>query len=144
MAVEVSTGTPLAEELHKVVLPKLANMGWSTGGMDDAALAEYIILMLANGSTQDQIASEISNDLLDLAPDDPSIPSVTDFANWLFGQVETINNQLNGSAVPMPIVDVPLTQNEAPQAMEQDAEMGDVADGAQGSIPTGPKSMRNG
>jgi len=134
MAVEVLTGTPLAEELHKVVLPKLATMGWSTGGMDDAALAEYIILMLANGSTQDQIASEITNDLLDLAPDDPSIPSVTEFANWLFGQVETIYNQLNGSAMPIPAVEVPSIQEEALQTSEQDAEMGDVADSAQGSM----------
>ena len=57
MAVEVALNTPLAEALGNVVQPKLTEVGWSTGGLDDSALTEYIILMLVNGKTQEQIAA---------------------------------------------------------------------------------------
>jgi hypothetical protein len=93
MSVEVVTGTPLAEALQNAVQPKLAEVGWSTGAADDSALAEYIILMLVNGKTQDQIASELSNDLLGLGPEDAS---ANEFATWLFGQVHALHAQLNG------------------------------------------------
>ena len=93
MAVEVALNTPLAEALSNVVQPKLSDVGWSTGGLDDSALGEYIILMLVNGKTQEQIAAELSNDLLSLGPDDTG---ATDFAKWLFEQVDILNGQLNG------------------------------------------------
>ena len=93
MAVEVALNTPLAEALSNVVQPKLSEVGWSTGGLDDSALGEYIILMLVNGKTEEQIAAELSNDLLNLGPDDTG---ATDFAKWLFEQVYTLNSQLNG------------------------------------------------
>lgn len=97
MAVEVSLNTPLAVALSNVVQPKLSEVGWSTGGLDDSALGEYIILMLVNGKTQEQIAAELSNDLLNLGPDDTG---ATDFAKWLFEQVEVLNNQINGDSAP--------------------------------------------
>ncbi|KAF6228313.1 hypothetical protein HO133_008043 [Letharia lupina] len=93
MAVEVVLNTPLADALSNVVQPKLSEVGWSTGGLDDSALGEYIILMLVNGKTQEQIAAELSNDLLNLGPDDTG---ATDFAKWLFEQVDILNGQLNG------------------------------------------------
>jgi hypothetical protein len=93
MAVSVQLNTPLAEALNAVVQPKLVEVGWSTGGGDDSALAEYVILMLVNGKTQEQIATELANDLLSLGPDDTE---AVDFSRWLFEQVETLNRQLNG------------------------------------------------
>lgn len=96
MAVEVSLNTPLADALNNVVQSKLTEVGWSTGGLDDSALTEYIILMLVNGKTQDQIAAELSNDLLNLDPDDPA---AVQFAGWLFQQVEQLQRQLNGDAI---------------------------------------------
>jgi hypothetical protein len=93
MAVSVQLNTPLAEALNAVVQPKLVEVGWSTGGGDDSALAEYVILMLVNGKTQEQIAAELANDLLSLGPDDTE---AVDFSRWLFEQVETLNRQLNG------------------------------------------------
>ena len=93
MAVQVSLNTPLAEALGNVVQPKLSEVGWSTGGLDDSALAEYIILMLVNGKTQEQIAAELSNDLLNLGPDDSG---AIDFSRWLFEQVNILSSQLNG------------------------------------------------
>lgn len=93
MVVEVSLNTPLAEALSTVIQPKLVDVGWSTGGVDDSALSEYIILMLVNGKTQDQIATELSGDLLNLGPDDPG---AIEFSAWLFRQVEALDKQING------------------------------------------------
>lgn len=95
MAVEVALKTPLAEALSEVVQPKLSEIGWNTGGADDSALGEYIILMLVNGKTQEQIAAELSNDLLNLEPDNSG---ATDFSRWLFEQVDILNKQLNGTS----------------------------------------------
>ena len=142
MGVEVTLNTPLAEALSHVVQPKLSEVGWSTGGLDDSALGEYIILMLVNGKTQEQIAAELSNDLLNLGPDDSG---ATDFSRWLFEQVELLNNQLNGSFVqqapPTQVEGVqshpnggrPLQedsrQSENPSTL--DADIGEAMDGVQ-------------
>ncbi|KAL8860401.1 MAG: hypothetical protein Q9178_003060 [Gyalolechia marmorata] len=157
MSVEVSLNTPLADALSNVVQPKLTELGWSTGGLDDSALGEYIILMLVNGKTQDQIAAELSNDLLSFGPGDTG---AADFAKWLFEQVQLLHAQISGHAVPQ------LQHASEPQALPYDqnkenpshndhrqldsigtpdADMGEAMDDVQeGSIPTGPKSMRNG
>ncbi|KAI4798125.1 hypothetical protein E4T45_11674, partial [Aureobasidium sp. EXF-8846] len=143
MSIEVVTGTPLAEALHNAVQPKLAEVGWSTGAADDSALAEYIILMLVNGKSQSQIASELSNDLLGLGPDDPS---TNEFATWLFEQVHTLNGQLNGAQDANMDTAQSADGTTATQVQPaQDQTMGDGGDSLpEGAIPTGPKSMRNG
>lgn len=116
MSVQVALQTPLAEALNQVLLPKLLEVGWGSGGDDDGALSEYIILMLVNGKTQDQIAAELAGDLLNLGPDDPG---ARDFSRWLFEQVDTLNQQINGG--------IQAEQNVNDDAI-QDAEMGDVAE----------------
>jgi hypothetical protein len=158
MSVDVVVGTPLADALQGVVLPKLIEVGWSSGMQDDT-LSEYIILMLANGKSQDQIASELSNDLLDLGPNDQG---AIDFAEWLFDQVNVLGTQFKPA--PTATANTALAghaQGEAPAA--GDADMGEAADGSGimyvSSLtcdlpfahiltdqyrPTGPKSMRNG
>lgn len=160
MSVEVVTGTPLAEALHNAVQPKLAEVGWSTGAADDSALAEYIILMLVNGKTQSQIASELSNDLLGLGPNDPSAVA---FATWLFEQVDALNGQLNGAQDANMDSAQPADSTTVTDAHPgQDQTMGDGGDSLpEGAMyvgprhllktpvltlpsPTGPKSMRNG
>lgn len=88
MSVEIGLGTPLADALNAAIQPKLVEVGWGTGGSDDSALAEYIILMLVNGKTQDQISAELSGDLLNLPLDDPV---VHDFSKWLFDQIHMLN-----------------------------------------------------
>ncbi len=148
MAVQVTLNTPLAEALNNVVQPKLVEVGWSMGGADDSALSEYIILMLVNGKTQDQIASELSNDLLNLGPDDSG---AIDFSRWLFEQVEVLNRHINEDSATQ--AGAPAMQTEAQattshteqtgmkgsrrgsrqsgSAGDEDAEMGDVVDGPQ-------------
>lgn len=91
----MTLNTPLADALSDVVQPKLSEIGWNTGGLDDSALGEYIILMLVNGKTQEQIAAELSNDLLNLEPDNAG---AIDFSRWLFEQVDLLNSQLNGAS----------------------------------------------
>ena len=49
--------------------------------------------MLVNGKTQDQIAAELSVELLGLPSDDPSVHN---FSGWLFEQIDVLNAQLNG------------------------------------------------
>ncbi|KAI4281415.1 MAG: hypothetical protein L6R38_003716 [Xanthoria sp. 2 TBL-2021] len=157
MSVEVSLNTPLADALSNVVQPKLTELGWSTGGLDDSALGEYIILMLVNGKTQDQIASELSNDLLSFGPGDSG---ATDFARWLFEQVHLLNEQISGGVAPQlqqapDAQAIPSYETEENRSHDDhrqlgsmgtpDADMGEAMDDVQeGSIPTGPKSMRNG
>lgn len=95
MPATVAPETPLAEALANVVQPKLVEMGWSSDSGEDSALTEYVILMLVNGKTQEQIAEELSNDLLNLGEGDTQ---AIDFSRWLFEQVEVLNNKINGVA----------------------------------------------
>lgn len=163
MSVEVVLDSPLAQALNSAIQPKLVEVGWSTGDTDDSALSEYIILMLANGKTQDQISSELSGELLNLGENDPG---ARDFAQWLFQQVEFLNAQQNGSG-DVSAAESGMGQAEA-QSGGQDADMGDVSDTGDSNVyvnpdmlspdypftmnilklifrrPTGPKSMRNG
>lgn len=94
MTVQVVLNTPLADALSAAIQPKLIEAGWASGSDDDAALVEYIILMLVNGRTQEQIATELSADLLGLGPEDAGAQQ---FAAWLFQQVEQTDAQLNGT-----------------------------------------------
>lgn len=123
MSVEVALQTPLAHALNAVIQPKLIEVGWSTGGDDDSALSEYIILMLVNGKTQEQIAAELSGDLLNLGPDDPG---ARDFSQWLFEQVELLKSQQDtGDAF---VGGEPgAEQGDAPST-SQDADMGDATE----------------
>lgn len=95
MPATVAPETPLAEALANVVQPKLVEMGWSSDSGEDSALTEYVILMLVNGKTQEQIAEELSNDLLNLGEGDTQ---AIDFSRWLFEQVEVLNDKINGVA----------------------------------------------
>lgn len=119
MAVEVALNTPLADALNTAIQPKLVEVGWATPGADDSALSEYIILMLVNGKTQDQIASELSGDLLSLGPDDPG---ARDFARWLFEQIDAFSGQAGAIGATQPNAIGELPQDDA-TAMEQDTEM---------------------
>lgn len=119
MAVEITLNTPLAEALNTAILPKLLEVGWGTGGSDDSALAEYIILMLVNGKTQDQITAELAGDLLNLPPDDPG---VLEFSKWLFEQIDGLSGQLNGGQIPAEGAMADFSQEGAP-AGEMDTDM---------------------
>ncbi|KAI1264126.1 hypothetical protein F5Y18DRAFT_417829 [Xylariaceae sp. FL1019] len=131
MSIELALGTPLADALNKAIQPKLEEVGWA-GSAEDAALSEYIVLMVVNRKSQEEIATELAGDLLGLGPDDPA---AVNFAQWLFDQLYSLNDQINGAAPEA---------GAATDAMEQDTDMAASTDGAQIDAPTGPKAMRNG
>ncbi len=112
MPVEVALNTPLAEALHAEIQPKLVEVGWGSGDPSDTILSEYIILMIVNGKTQDEIAAELSGDLLNLGPDDPT---TREFSRWLFEQIDVQNSKINGDAMA-------VSQDDS-TAMVEDQEM---------------------
>ena len=143
-AVEVPSGSPLAEALQNIIQPKLAEQGWSSGTGDDSALSEYIILMLSNPKTQEQVAEELASDLLSLQPGDES---AVEFSRWLFEQIHSLNAQLNGGPAPGQQTNAPgasASENTEMGDTTMDAMMTDGTDGGISGVPTGPKSMRNG
>ena len=93
MLPQITLETPLARAVANVIQPKLVEMGWSDG--QESPLIEYIVLMLVNGKTEEQIATELSNDFLGLQEGDTA---ALEFSQWLFTQVELLNQQINGAA----------------------------------------------
>jgi hypothetical protein len=166
MSVEVVLNSPLAQALESAIQPKLIEVGWTSGGGDESSLSEYIMLLLSTGKTQDQIATELSGDLLNLGPDDPG---ARDFSQWLFEQVAILNSQSTGG-----IAGDVRSQSDTLNGT-QDAEMEEASDIGSTNVypipslnlspysfsfypspklcrlttysnhrPTGPKSMRTG
>ncbi|KAJ6010706.1 hypothetical protein N7451_002118 [Penicillium sp. IBT 35674x] len=138
----ITQDSPLAAAIARAIQPKLVEMGWSTDDGQEGALIEYIVLMLVNGKTQEQLATELSNDFLGL---DEGDTQALEFSRWLFGQVESLDQQINGASGDSTTQQVPSFGQESGQVSgtegsSMDAEMGDASD----SIPTGPKAMRNG
>lgn len=131
MAVDFAAESPLAVQLQQVVQPKLAEFGWTTGG-EDTTLFEYILLMLANDKNESQVAQELSNDLLDLGPDNTETHQ---FAQWLFEMIEVLKRQLSGGGDAQTAPSNDDQMNSAlddPSASTQDTDMEGAGDSAQG------------
>lgn len=119
----ISLETPLAEALSSAVHSKIVEEGWTSE--DDTSLAEYIVLMLANGKTQDQIASELAGELLQDAK------GTTEFAQWLFEQVNLLSSNATGSAPAQP----PQISDTNAQAPTLEATNSSAAENGSSSIP---------
>ena len=123
----ISLDTPLAETLSNLVQNKITEIGW--GQEDDTSLAEYIVLMLANGKTQDQITSELASDLLQ---DGEGIP---EFTQWLFGQVNVLRNGGQpGSAATAPQQADSVAQS-IPSFPDQESARDAMQDTGSGEVP---------
>lgn len=141
MAVQVELDTPLADALNAAIQPKLEEHGWATGGSDDAALTEYIILMLVNSKTQDEVAQELSADLLGLDSNDPGLRS---FCDWLFTTIQTLSAQFGASNGQGQAASGGAQGDAATADLDQDMEMTSADAPSELNAPTGPKAMRNG
>lgn len=131
MAVDFSNESPLAAQLQQVVQPKLAEFGWTTGG-DDTTLFEYILLMLANDKNEAQVAAELSNDLLDLGPENTETQQ---FAQWLFEQIETLKRQLSGGdATGDQSMDNQMGASNDQHMSTQDTDMDGASESNQGNM----------
>ena len=126
MLPEITQDSPLATAVANVIQPKLVEMGWSTDDGQESALIEYIVLMLVNGKTQEQLATELSNDFLGLGEGDTQ---ALEFSRWLFGQVEILNQQINGGGQMESAAKQTVARDSSqPEGTGQDADMGDAGD----------------
>jgi nuclear polyadenylated RNA-binding protein NAB2 len=123
----ISLDTPLAETLSHLVQNKITEIGW--GQEDDTSLAEYIVLMLANGKTQDQIASELAGDLLQ---DGEGIP---EFAQWLFEQVAALRNGGQPASGDFTQPQLESTAQSIPSFPDQESARNTVGDPGSGEMP---------
>lgn len=112
----ISEESPLAEQLKNAVQAKVLEAGW-TQDDDDTSLAEYIVLMVANGKTQEQIAAELSGELLQDAQ------GTAEFAQWLTEQVSL----LTGGANKEDTAQEDTVQEDAPIPAAYDNDLGDAA-----------------
>lgn len=132
MATDFAAGTPLAAALQNLVQPKLAEFGWTTGG-DDTTLFDYILLMLSNGKNEEQVATELSNDLLDEAEGENT--DTHRFSRWLFEQVDQLRGKSAGG-------DSQITDNHTGHtaqdsiAASQDMDMDGVSEAGDASSGT--------
>lgn len=117
-------GSPLAASVASVIQPKLVEMGWSNDDGQESALIEYIVLMLVSGKTQEQLATELSNDFLGL---DEGDTQALEFSGWLFGQVESLDRQINGGGQDeSAAIEQSGQDSSQPERNEQDADMDDA------------------
>jgi nuclear polyadenylated RNA-binding protein NAB2 len=145
---EFALESPMATALRGAVQPKLAEYGWTTDA-DDTTLFEYILAMLVNEKNEATIASELSNDLLDLGPDNLETQQ---FAHWLFEHIAHLRNQLAGAGSTDAEVNMVEMQNDAsPATMShpgQDQDMEGVADNTSanmyGPVSSTPPSSSQG
>ena len=123
---DFASDSPLAMQLQQVVQPKLAEFGWTTGG-DDTTLFEYILLMLANDKNEAQVAAELSNDLLDLGPENTETQQ---FAQWLFEQIEQLKQSSGGNGQVAQSVESHMDSTSHDYAAAgQDTDMEGVSEG---------------
>lgn len=125
----ITQDSQLATAVANVIRPKLVEMGWSTDDGQESALIDYIVLMLVNGKTQEQLATELSNDFLGL---DEGDTQALEFSRWLYGQVEILDQQINGASGANNSASHHVlsanAQDFTPPGNGMDAEMGDAGD----------------
>ncbi|KAK5663349.1 hypothetical protein OQA88_3777 [Cercophora sp. LCS_1] len=138
MSAELVVGTPVADALNTAIQNKIADLGWAGGSTEGAAMSEYFVLMIANGKTADEIAGEISGELLGLGPEDQT---AKDFAHWVMEEFQRLSSS-GGSASSAPAT----SQDEMMDGGYEDGADSAMDTGFSNEIhaPTGPKAMRAG
>ncbi|KAI9722816.1 MAG: hypothetical protein M1828_004382 [Chrysothrix sp. TS-e1954] len=150
MATDIAAGSKQEAALQNALQARLIEAEFISG--DDSTIADYIVLMIANGKNQSEIQAEVA-DTLDVSAEDQR---TTELVAWLFQQVRLLQGQSSSEqndvqgATGQPQQtsgEAHATQPSDAQQIHQDmeAEMEDASmTQPNGSIPTGPKSMRNG
>ena len=101
----------------------------------DEGLSEFIVLMIVNGKSQQEIANELAG-FLDLDPSNDSSPG--DFARWLFEQVEILGGQ------PSQNEQGASTQQPSDEALQSAVDAGgDGDDQAMGVQPASNAQMED-
>ncbi|KAF9412234.1 hypothetical protein BGZ94_001108 [Podila epigama] len=99
----IQLGTPQEKELTSLVLEKLAHFGWS----DNDVLANFIVVMVANEKSKEEIISELT----DILPG-----QANEFADWLF---ECLANASKAPSAPEVHQAQALQQQEQQQQQQQ-------------------------
>ena len=89
-----------AEALSTSVHNRIVQEGWTPE--DDTALAEYIVMMLTNGKTQSQVATELAGELLQDAQ------GTEEFSRWLFDQIGQGSSDQTAAPVETATEDAPM------------------------------------
>jgi hypothetical protein len=136
MSVEILPQSPLADAINASLLPKLVEFGWASEPSDAAPIAEFVVLMLINGKNKDGVAHELGA----LIGSDGSDPSVVSFADWLFAEIERLQNDGAPTAAP----EAAGWDGGQDSTIDMDTDMSGPADSPSINAPTGPRSMRGG
>ena len=90
-SLEMILQSRFAETLLQSIEKRIAELGWKSGDYPDSALAEYFALIIKNGKSEESLAGELADDLLN---DPPSLPEAMSFVVWLFAEVKDVETQL--------------------------------------------------
>ncbi|KAG0331512.1 hypothetical protein BG000_010832 [Podila horticola] len=95
----IQLGTPQEKELSALVLAKLTDFGWP----DNDILANFIVVMVANDKTKEEITSELN----DILPGQAS-----EFSEWLFDRLAAASTSSEAQQAQV------LPQQPAPQIQQ--------------------------
>ncbi|ORY75042.1 hypothetical protein BCR35DRAFT_306468 [Leucosporidium creatinivorum] len=107
---DIVPSSPQGQALQNAIQDKLVSLGWTTEATEDdpPVMAEYILVMLGNRKTAEQINDELSSVTTDY---DPS------FVTWLFQELERHYPSTNPSTTTAPAPSsAPPTDNRRPNA----------------------------
>ncbi|KAF9213111.1 hypothetical protein BGZ59_005887 [Podila verticillata] len=93
----IQLGTPMEKELSDLVLAKLTDFGWP----DNDTLANFIVVMVANDKTKEEITSELN----DILPGQAS-----EFSEWLFERL--------AAATSPEVLQAQVPQQQPPQIQQ--------------------------
>jgi hypothetical protein len=113
---QISEADPIAAKLLEIIPIKANELGWFT---EDSSLSEYVVMKFATPKTQDELAVELEEELLQ--PEDRGAP---EFAEWIFARIA----ELRGEA------------GSAGQASEN-SQMQDSGTAGEGAGPAGAGDM---
>jgi len=85
---KLAPGMPLGDALQDVVQQVVAELGWNEA--DDYSLTKYLLILVVEGQSQENIASELSKELLELKSEDTA---ASHFAEWLFQQIDMLTGK---------------------------------------------------
>ena len=90
-SLEIILQSRFAETFLQSIERRILELSWKSGDHADSALAEYFVLIIKNGMSEEAFAAELAGDLLNNAP---SFSEAMNFAVWLFSEVEEVDAQI--------------------------------------------------
>lgn len=159
---------PQAEvALSGAIQAKMIEVGLAQSA-DAPALAEYILMLLQSGKSQDEVTQELCSEFLNLPPNDPT---ATQFVAWLFQQANMLVGNASQTEQPAGVaftgtdnaagaedatgeMDLEMGGGASSElnayvvtlalSLSSDVEMMELDESLTSDSPTGPRSMRNG